>query len=183
MAVWSWDMKAISGATGRLRVRVGQPPREGHAAGWFAWRGPVSAERMPLLPPLPAPEPPRLRWSGAELSSSSASWAGFSGATARSRSRASRASRSARKPVNISRNPFEINCLCRRAARSAALAVRNTFSARVGEDHRAHVAPVGHQARQTAERQLQRTQRVAHFRPGRDPRRQLAHVLLRAAPR
>ena len=69
----------------------------------------------------------------AELSSRNAPSAGFRGDALRLMSRASRASRSARRLSILAEIPFEINCLCRRSARSAALAVRNTLSSASGK--------------------------------------------------
>jgi hypothetical protein len=60
----------------------------------------------------------------AELSSNCASCAGASGDAERDLSRSSRASKSARKPSILAGIPFEINCLCRRSARVAALEER-----------------------------------------------------------
>ena len=68
-----------------------------------------------------------------ELSMTTASCAGLRGAALREVSRASRASKSARRSAILAEIPCAINCLCRRSARQAALAVRYTLSGDCGK--------------------------------------------------
>ena len=155
----------------RLPVQLAQPGEAGRAT-----------SRLARL--APAGPGPRARYRSSTkrtaaaivtpvVSRITASAAGANGATARSASRASR-SRISRKRLSIVLEiPFSINCLCRRSARSSWLAVRNTLRLRVREDHGAHVASVGHEARGDAGRPF----------ADRARRRARPHAPRRATPR
>jgi len=85
-------------------------------------------------------------------SMTTASVAGFSGATDRAESRLSRSRISCERPARLAASPF-FQLVIAPAARSSALAVRNT-SARRREHHRTHVPAVGHQSRRDGKRPL-----------------------------
>ena len=93
----------------------------------------------------------RLRRSTAPMVSSSMRIRRGSGARRRGWRRARRAPEIWRKVAHISSDSFFNQLLIAALGPFSALAVRNTFSGGVGEDHGAHVAAVGDQAGRPAE--------------------------------
>ena len=70
---------------------------------------------------------------------------------ARVLSRSSRSAIAAERPRRLALIPFSFNCLYRLLALSSALAVKYIFRCRFWENHRAHIAAIGNQARRLDE--------------------------------